>query len=57
MDIISSVGYSRSDSVTQFMMDGRVHIRGTGVVLQVPRDNDNPVGKMLKSKVDHIALL
>jgi len=31
-------------------------MRGTGIVLQVPRDSVNPVGKGLKSWVDHMEL-
>jgi len=33
-----------------------VHIRGTGVVLQVPRDSANPTMNGLKSWVDHEGL-
>jgi hypothetical protein len=33
-----------------------VHIRGNGVVLQVPRDRANTVGKGLISWVNHLEL-
>jgi hypothetical protein len=29
---------------------------GTGIVIQVPRDNVNPAGKKLISRVDHMVL-
>jgi hypothetical protein len=44
MNIISSVSHPRSDSVVSLVL-GMVayNIRGTGIVLQVPRDSANPV--------------
>jgi hypothetical protein len=38
------------------MIDGNVHTRGTDIVLQVPQDNANPIGKGLISWVDYIEL-
>jgi hypothetical protein len=56
MNIISSVGHPRSDSVRMLMMDSSIHIWGTGVVLHVPQNSSNPVGKGLISWVDHMEL-
>jgi len=56
MDIIHSVGHPRSNSVELLMMESSVHIWGTNVVLQVPRDNANPTEKGLISWVDHMEL-
>jgi hypothetical protein len=49
-NVISSVGHQSLDSVGLLMIDGSLHIWGTDVVLQVPRDNANPPGKWLISK-------
>jgi hypothetical protein len=51
-----SVGHPRSDSVELLVMDGAVHIWGTGVILQIPRYITNPVENGLKSSVDHLVL-
>jgi hypothetical protein len=46
----SSVGDPRSDSVGLLVYDSIfVHNQGIGVVLQVPRDSANPIGKGLIS--------
>jgi hypothetical protein len=55
-DVISSVGHPRLDLVGLLMMDNSIHIRGTNVVLHVPRDSINPSGNGLKSWVDHMVL-
>jgi hypothetical protein len=39
---ISSMGQPRSDLVGLLMMDSSVPIRGTDIVLKVPRDSANP---------------
>jgi hypothetical protein len=45
MDIISGVGYPRSDSVMPLVLCMVAYnIQGIGVVLQVPQDNANPDG-------------
>ena len=45
-NIISSVGQPRLDSVVPLVICTVVYnIQGTSVVLQVLRNNDNPVGK------------
>jgi hypothetical protein len=42
-NIISGVGYSRSDSIVSLVLCMVAYnIRGTGVVLQVSRDNTDP---------------
>ena len=44
MDIISGVGHSRSNSIMPLVLyTVAYNIRGTGVVLQVPRDRVNPI--------------
>lgn len=56
MDVISSVGHLRSNSVRLLMMNNSVHIRGTSVVLQVHRDSANLAEKGLISWVNHMEL-
>jgi hypothetical protein len=56
VDVISRVGHPRSDLVRLLMINGSVHIRSTGVVLEVPRDITNPTMKGLISCVDHMVL-
>ena len=42
--IISGIGHSRSDSVGLLVLWTTMYnIQGVGVLLQVPRDNTNPV--------------
>jgi hypothetical protein len=55
-DVISSVCHPRLDSIGLLMMDDSIHIRGTGVVLQVPWDKANPARNGLISWADHIEL-
>jgi hypothetical protein len=55
-DVISSVGHLRSDSVGLLMIEGSLHIRGIGVVLQVPWDSANSIGNGFISWVDHMVL-
>jgi hypothetical protein len=49
----SSVGHPRSVSVGMLLFDVMRTYPGTDVVLQVPRDNVNPIENGLISWVDH----
>jgi len=54
--LIYSIGHLRSNFVGLLVYDNSVHIRGTGVVLQVHQEIANLAEKWLISWVDHMML-
>jgi len=53
MDIISSVGHSKSDLIRLLVMDGMWQYQSTNIVLWVPRDRANPMKKGLRAYIYH----